>query len=282
MAISIAGRNLSLGWLKPPPSSPDGTMTLFDHLRELRYRLIISVAGIVVTAAVAAIFFGRLYGLLTHPYLVGTAGSSNVTQMVNIGVAAPFVLWLKIVGLAGLIASAPLWTYQIWAFIAPGLLAREKKWALVFVGAATPLFLAGVVMAYFMMPKAIAVMLQFTPDGAGVANLVDVPAFLTFLIQMMVFFGIGFLLPLVTVALNLMGVVKATQLAKARTAVIFGCFVFGAIATPSTDPFSMTALALPMSLLYVVAEIICHASDKAKARKQAETEAAESRPELTH
>ncbi len=282
MAISIAGRNLSLGWLKPPPSSPDGTMTLFDHLRELRYRLILSVIAIVVVAIAASQFYRQIYAFLMLPYVRGTDGINNATDIVNIGIAAPFLLWLKIVGLSGLIGSAPVWLYQIWAFIAPGLLAREKKWALVFVGAATPLFMSGVVLAYFMMPKAIDVMLGFTPEGTGVTNMVDIQPYLGFILQMMVFFGLGFLLPLITVVLNLVGVVKATQLAKARTVVIFGCFVFGAIATPSTDPFSMCVLAVPMAVLYVAAELICHASDKAKARRRAEAEAAESRPELTH
>ena len=141
--------------------------------------------------------------------------------------------------------TAPIWLYQLWAFIVPGLLAKEKKWALIFIGIASPLFFLGVATAYFVLPKAIAVLLGFTQEG--VANLQDINAFLSFMLRLMVVFGIAFLIPLLVLMLNIVGVVKASQLSKYRTLVIFGTFVFGAVATPSTDPFSMLALALPMT-----------------------------------
>jgi sec-independent protein translocase protein TatC len=161
--------------------------------------------------------------------------------------------------------SAPIWLWQLWSFIVPGLLAKEKKWALIFIGAATPLFLAGVAVGYIVMPKGIMVLLGFTQ--AGVTNLQDVNQFLSFLMRIMVVFGVAFLIPLVVLMLNILGVIPARYLSKYRTYVVFGTFVFGAVATPSTDPFSMLALAAPMTLLFLAAEVIAHLLDRRKARR---------------
>ena len=139
---------------------------------------------------------------------------------------------------------------------------------MIFIGIATPLFLGGVVTGYVVLPKAIAVLLGFTQSG--VANLQDINAFLSFMLRLMLVFGIAFLIPLFVLMLNIVGVVKASQLSKYRTLVIFGTFVFGAVATPSTDPFSMLALAVPMTLLFLVAEAIAHVLDRRKARRAAE------------
>ena len=141
--------------------------------------------------------------------------------------------------------------YQLWAFIVPGLLAKEKKWALVFIGVATPVFIGGVVVGYVVLPKAITVLLSFTQSG--VTNLQDINAYLSFLMRLMLVFGIAFLIPLVVLAaVFIVGVVKAKTLSKYRTLVIFGTFVFSASA-PSDDPFSMLALAAPMTLLFLAA-----------------------------
>ncbi|MDO5499841.1 MAG: twin-arginine translocase subunit TatC [Propionibacteriaceae bacterium] len=265
-------RRFSLRWLKPPAVSKDGNMTLFEHLAELRYRLVISVLWVVLAMIVCALFYAPLYNVLLQPFETASNALQAKRphaeiQAINIGVTAPPILALKIVGVAGLIASAPFWLYQLWAFLAPGLLAREKKWALLFLGASTPLFLSGVAVGYWVLPKGIEVMLGFTPESVPVANLLDLQYFLTFLIRLMLVFGLAFLLPVVIVTLNLVGVLRARQLAGARAFIIFGIFIFGAVATPSTDPFSMLALALPMLVLYVIAEVICHLNDKARRRR---------------
>lgn len=265
-------RKLNLSWLKPPPMPPDGNMTLFEHLRELRYRLVVSVLAVVLTTSISGIFYRKLYDLLLWPYeearTILLASNPDVqTSVVNIGVTAPFTLALKVCLVAGLVASAPVWLYQLWAFIMPGLLANEKKWALIFVVASTPLFIAGVILGFFVMPKGIAVMLSFTPDSVPVTNMLDLPYFLSFMLRLMIVFGIAFLIPVIVLMLNFVGVVSAAQLAKARRVVIFLTFVFGAVATPSTDPFSMLALALPMLALFLIAEVIAHIHDRSKARR---------------
>jgi sec-independent protein translocase protein TatC len=272
VAISVLGRpvRLNLNWLKPPPTPPDGAMTLFEHLRELRYRLVIAVGAILIGMILSFVFYDQLFEVLRRPYDIAIASlkeknPDQVTDLVNIGLASPFVLMLKVCLVSGLVLTAPIWLYQLWSFIVPGLLAKEKKWALIFIGTATPLFLAGVVTGYVIMPKGIAVLLGFTQDG--VANLQNINDFLSFMLRLMVVFGIAFLIPLVVLMLNIVGVIKASQLSKARTYVIFGTFVFGAVATPSTDPFSMLALAIPMAILFLVAEALAHVLDRRKAKR---------------
>ena len=276
MAVSftIKGRPIrfSLKWLRPPPASPDGSMTLYEHLRELRYRLIVASLAILVGMIVCGFFYSELLAILRHPYDVGIAQlkakkPEAVTALVLNGLASPFTLALKVCLVAGMVLTAPIWLYQLWAFVVPGLLAKEKKWALIFIGAATPLFAAGVAVAYIVMPKGITVLLGFTQNG--VTNLQDINLFLSFLLRVMIVFGIAFVIPLFVVMLNIVGVVQAKQLAKYRAYVIFGTFVFGAMATPSTDPFSMLALAVPMSLLFIAAEVIAHVVDRRKARRAA-------------
>lgn len=248
-------------------------MSLADHLRELRYRLVVSLLAIGVAAGIAAIFYETLYRVMMLPYLqaiemLKQSHPGIETTTVISGVTEPLMLAIKVCAVAGLVLASPIWVYQIWAFIVPALLAKEKKWALAFLGAAVPLFLLGVAVGYYIMPQGIAVMLAFTPDSVPVLNLLDVGPFLELMLRLMVIFGLGFLLPVVVVGLNLVGVVKATQLAKARTYVIFGIFVFGAAATPSSDPFSMLALALPITVLYLVAELIARLHDRRLAAGQ--------------
>lgn len=274
MSLTIKGRpiHFSLKWLKPPPVPPDGTMTLFEHLRELRYRLVVAILAIIAGMIVAWFFRDPLMIILERPYFEAIAdlkakNPDAVTSLVNINLTSPLTLALKVSALAGALLTAPIWLYQLWAFIVPGLLAKEKKWTLIFIAVATPMFVGGVLVGYIVLPKAITVLLSFTQSG--VTNLQDINAYLSFLLRLMVVFGIAFLIPLVVLVLNIVGVIKAKTLSKYRTLVIFGTFVFGAIATPSTDPFSMLALAAPMTLLFIAAEVIAHILDRRKERRAA-------------
>ena len=238
--------------------SPDGVMSLGDHLRELRYRVLFSLVFVVLGLIVIAVFYNQVYTFLAQPWLQALSG-----------VTTPLTLAMKICGVGGLILASPIWLYQIWAYIVPALLAQEKRWALIFVGTALPLFLAGVAVGYWILPQGISVLMSFTPQSVPITNLIEIDKFLELMLQLMLVFGLGFLMPVVVVGANLVGVLKAAQLAKARLYVIFGTFVFGAAATPSTDPFSMLALAIPMTLLFLAAEVICHLHDKRKAKRLA-------------
>lgn len=244
-------------------------MALMDHLREVRYRLTISVAAIVITGIVAIFFYRELIDFILQPYFLARAALMEAnpgaqTLIVNDGVVRPLTLAVIACAMAGVIASCPIWMYQLWAFVAPGLVTKEKRYALGFLGAAVPLFLAGCTLGYYIWPKGIAVMLGFTPQGLDIVNLLEMSSFLALEIKIILVFGVSFLLPVVLVALNLAGVVRGHQLVKSRKFVIFGTFVFAAVATPSTDPFSMLALSIPMVVLYMIAEAICLMLDKRK------------------
>lgn len=248
-------------------------MSLWDHLREIRYRLAVSAVAVLVLFVVAFIFYQPIVELILRPYQIAAdavqARNPNANiQVVNSGVVAPMLLALKASGLAAIIAASPFWLFQLWAFIVPGLLKKEKRVAQLFLLSAIPLFLAGVTVGYLILPRAFEFMLGFTVAEAGVANLQDLNDFLALEMRMLMVFGVSFLLPVVLVMLNLMGVVQARSLHKARSIAIFGCFVFAAVATPSGDPFSMLALALPMVVMYLVSEFICARHDARVLKQQ--------------
>ena len=269
-----ARRRVIPGWLRPPKTdSPDGTMALVDHLRELRYRVIISFIGFVLVFIAAFVVENTthlLTDLMSWPILDARDAylakyPDREVILSTDGVMGGFSLQVKVAAVAGLIFSCPIWIWQLWSFIVPGLLASEKKYTTRFMGAAIPLFLLGTFMGYIVLPKGFAVMMGFNPPGT--TNINEMNSYLSFELRMLLVFGLSFLLPVVLVALNLLGVVKAHQLAKFRTIAVFACFIFGALATPSTDPISMLALAVPMVAMYLISEVICQAHDRAVAAK---------------
>ncbi len=265
-------RRLSLGWLRPPKVPDDGVMALADHLRELRYRVVVSTLVIVAGMIGCAFFYERIMEIMLQPWRTALAllevNSPGLSvQAVLSGVTSPIILVLQVIAVSGLVLTSPLWLYQVWAYIRPALLAKEKRYAFAFLGVSVPLFLTGVAMGYFVLPQATAIMVGFTPQQIPIDNLVPVDSFLGLMMQLMIVFGIGFLLPVVVVALNLVGVISGKTLKKARGGVIFGCFVFAAAATPGGDPFSMVALAVPMMLLFFLAEGVCHLNDARRVKK---------------
>ena len=258
------------GLLRGSPHHPvgsDGRMALSDHLRELRARLLRSVLVVIVAFSVSLFFYDQLSDLIRVPYddAVRRLNGAVETQIVVNDVTGPLLLQLKLCGVFALIISAPYWLYQIWAFILPGLHPGERKWSRVFAAVAGPLFFAGVATAYFVLPKAIEVLIGFTPANA--TNLVDFGRFFSFITRMFLVFGIAFEIPLFVVMLNLAGVVSGKALGRYRPWIVILTFVFAAVATPSTDPFSMLMLALPMLLLFFLAELIARVVDRARGRR---------------
>lgn len=245
------------------PKSPDGSMTLVEHLRELRNRMFVSVVAITIGFVVGFFLYNWLFDLMLDPYLSVQEAAQKEgveTEAVITGLASSFILQLKVSLVAGLVISSPVWLYQIWAFIMPGLHRHERKWTLIFVAIAGPLFVAGVLLGYFVMPKGIEVLLGFTPDD--VTNLVDAQDYLNFMMRVLLVFGVAFEIPLFVILLNLAGVVRARHLARWRAWIIFGTFVFAAVATPSTDPITMVILAIPMCILFLISEVIARIVDR--------------------
>ena len=158
-----------------------------------------------------------------------------------------------------------MWLYQLWAFIVPGLTKREKRYAMAFVAAAVPLFGAGIALAWVVLPKAVEFFAGFTPSGS--ANLISADEYLTFVSQVFLAFGVAFVVPLLLIALNLVGVLPALTLAKGWRVAVFATFLFAAIASPSPDAGSMLALAFPMTGLYLVAVGICWLNDRRRHRR---------------
>jgi sec-independent protein translocase protein TatC len=241
-------------------------MALSDHLRELRARLMRSAIVVVIAFLVALFFYDQLSNLIRVPYdeAVRRLGGEVETNIVVNDVTGPLLLQLKLCGVVAVVCSSPYWLYQIWAFILPGLHPSERKWSRIFAALAGPLFFAGVATAYFVLPKAIEVLIGFTPADA--TNLVDFGRFFSFISRMMLVFGIAFEIPLFVIMLNLAGVVSGKALGRYRPWIVIGTFVFAAVATPSTDPFSMLFLAIPMLVLFLVAEVIARLVDRRRGR----------------
>ncbi|MCW2765380.1 MAG: Sec-independent protein translocase TatC [Nocardioides sp.] len=251
-------------------------MALSDHLRELRARLLKSAVFLTI-AFVAALFFyesphGGLLGLVLGPYndaQLALKGKTQTTAYVA-SAGGPLLLQLKLCGVVAIVASSPYWLYQIWAFIVPGLHPREKKWTRVFAAVAGPLFILGAATGYYVLPKGLEVLIGFTP--AGLENLVEFGEYFSFLTRMLLVFGVAFEIPLFVVMLNLAGVVSGRALGKYRPWIVIGTFVFAAVATPSTDPFSMLMLAIPMLVLFFLAELIARSVDRARGRGKDSTD----------
>ncbi|MFI5873186.1 twin-arginine translocase subunit TatC [Streptomyces sp. NPDC051445] len=262
---------------------PEGRMPLADHLRELRNRLAKAMLAIVVVTVVAAFFYNDIINFLTKPILdsVGcgktfeeiagqlrSGDSSNKCASITInGLLAPFTLALQVSLMAGVVFASPVWLYQLWAFIAPGLHNHERKYAYAFVGMGAPLFIGGGYFAYRVLPTTAKVLIDFTPGG--VANLLPLDDLLQLVTRMVVVFGLSFELPLLLVFLNLTGMVTGRRMLGWWRAMIIGITVFAAVATPSTDPVSMLALAGPIWVLYFGATAFSLLNDRRKRRRDA-------------
>lgn len=249
------------------PIGTDGRMALSDHFRELRARVIRVALYLVVGTVVAWVFWEQLFQLIYEPYQQASImlGEDVSTRAVINGVGGPLMLQLKIAAVAAVVGTSPLWLAEIWGFLAPGLHRHEKRWSRVFIAVAGPLFITGVIVGYYVLPKGIEVLLGFTPTY--VESLVDFGEYFSFVTRMMLVFGVAFEIPLFVVMLNLAGIVKGATLARYRPMIVLGTFVFAAVATPSTDPFSMLMLALPMVLLFLLAETIARFVDRMRARR---------------
>jgi sec-independent protein translocase protein TatC len=237
-------------------------MALSDHLRELRARLLKSAVVVVLGLIVSLFFFDEIFQLVLTPYEAAQrALSEDVnTEATVAGVGGPLMLQLKLCGMVGLVVTSPFWLYQIWAFILPGLHSRERKWTRVFAAIAGPLFMCGVVLGYLTLPKGLEILISFTQES--LTNLVEFGDYLTFLIRTLLVFGIAFEIPVFVILLNLAGVVRGASLGAHRPWIVIGTFVFAAVATPSTDPFTMLLLAIPMLILFFVSELICRVLDR--------------------
>ncbi|MEE2523120.1 twin-arginine translocase subunit TatC [Pseudarthrobacter sp. J75] len=250
-------------------------MALWDHLRELKNRLIKSAIGILVAAVGGWFLYDPVVNGLSSP-LITIAEETGRTAVLNFAtIADPFAFKIQIAIQIGLVISSPIWIYQVWAFITPGLTSKERRYTLGYMFAGVPLFLAGVYVGWWVFPTVVRALLQFTP--AEGANNIGAADYLTFVTQMFLILGISFLVPVLLVGINMAGVVRGRTILKAWRIIVFLVFVLTALAAPGTDALSMIMLAGPLLVLFFAAIGLCilndNRRDKRAAKVAAETEA---------
>ncbi len=252
---------------------PEGRMPLMDHIRELRRRLIISMAAILPAAGVGWFFYNPLVRVLTQPVCdvlrQHSTNGATCQGLVIQGVLGPFNFHLELALIIGVVVASPVWLYQLWRFVTPGLYGHERRWALTFVSASIPLFAGGIYACYTVLPSTTRILLGLTPTN--VANLVTVNEYLVFVTRMFLVFGVAFELPLFVVMLNVVGVLRSEHLLRWWRVVVFLIFVFAALATPTGDPVTMSVLAVPMIVLFGLAYLFTILNDRRRARTAATT-----------
>lgn len=246
-------------FLRRSETERTGSMTVMEHLEELRHRLVVCIVAVGVCGIAAWFLYEPVKELLrgpfcdyitTHPEVRPPAGC----QLVFSGPIDGFLVKLKMVGFIALAIALPVVMYQLWAFIVPGLSAKEKKWSIPFVVASCLLFAMGAAIAYITLPKALDFLLGFA--GNGVVPLITFDRYMSFVVLVTLAFGLSFLFPVVLVALEAVGVLSSRKLREWRRWAILGIAVFAAVITPSSDPYTMLAMMIPMYLFYEASIII--------------------------
>jgi sec-independent protein translocase protein TatC len=250
--------------------NPEGRIPLRDHIRELRNRIVKILLALAAGMIAGFVFFTPVWQVIEHPLcsavIRGDHGCATlgVNQLALHGPLDSFYPRVKVAVLVGVIVSSPIWLYQVRAFVAPGLYAREKRWSYIFLGSAVPLFLTGVTLAYWSLGQSMHYLLGLTPNG--VANIISVDQYLSFVITMMLAFGLAFEVPLLIIMLNLAGILTHERFRKWRRVILFGVFLIAGMANPSPDPITMLILGGGCAILVEVAELIIWSNDRRRAR----------------
>jgi sec-independent protein translocase protein TatC len=249
-----------------------GRMPLADHLRELRRRVSYSLIAVAVLSLTGWFAYQPIIDRLAAPVCDLAAARESGSEACGIlyisGVLGPLNLQFKVILITGVILAAPVWLYQAWAFVAPGLHQSERKKTVLFAALATPLFAAGAFLAYSILPMAVKILIGFTPSDLN--NLVRFDEYLDFVLRMILVFGLAFELPIFLIALNIAGIVSGKTLLQKWRLATFLIFLFVAIFTPTGDPLTMIALALPLCLLYASALTFALLNDRRRSREPQE------------
>ena len=242
-------------------------MTLIEHLRELRSRVLKSALTVLIATIVCLfVAYEPIRRTITQPYCDVPAKHRAVTNLQDtcaLIIHSPldgFTFRLKIALIAAIVVSAPVWLWQVWRFVTPGLRHNERRYGLAFILSSTLLFAVGTVLAYLVLGKSLTALLSF--GGPGVVAQLTADEYLGFVIAMITAFGLGFEFPLIVVLLNFAGVLPTDALRKWRRVAFFLLIVFAGFAVPSSDPFSMLFLAVPLCVLYEATIIIGRVHDR--------------------
>ena len=250
--------------------NPEGRMPFMDHIRELRNRVVKIALALIAGLTAGFIFFNQAWHVIERPLCSATirgysgCRTLGVNQLVLNGPLDALYLRVKVALIVGVILASPIWLYQIWAFVTPGLHTREKRWSYIFLGAAVPLFGIGITLCYLSLGRSMHYLLGLTPGG--IQNLIQVDQYMSFTVAMMLAFGLAFELPLLLVMLNLTGILTHERFRKWRRLLIFGVFLIAGIANPSPDPLTMLILGGACALLVEAAELIVWSNDRRRAR----------------
>jgi sec-independent protein translocase protein TatC len=245
--------------------NPEKRMGLGGHLRELRNRLFWSSLFIVAGTVVGWLIFEQVFDLLQAP-IVHYAQAHHSNTTINFGsVTGAFDLRMQTSIFLGVLLSSPFWLYNLWAFITPGLKKHERRYTITFLGAAVPLFFAGCWLAWTSLPYFISSLIGFTPTGA--ANVINANEYVLFTIRVLLVFGSAFVLPVILVLLNFIGVLSAKSIMKSWRLAVFIIAIVAALATPVSDPMSMLLVMVPMALLYFVAAGLAWLHDRRAYKK---------------
>ena len=242
-------------------------MSLGSHLRELRKRLSWSAGFILAGSVVGWFLFDPVFRIIQQP-LLDVTERRGIEAIVNFGtVVSAFDLRIQISIFLGVILTSPVWLWNFWAFIAPGLKQKEKRYATGFTVAAVPLFLAGTALAWTSLPGFVVVLIGFTPEGSS--NVINASEYILLAIRILLIFGIAFVMPVVLVLLNFAGLATGRGILKSWRLAVFIIAVVSALATPTAEPITMFLLIAPLSALYFSAIGIAMANDKRRERKLA-------------
>lgn len=257
-----------LAFLKRLRRQRPQAMTMLEHLDELRSRLIVAIAAFAALSVVAFIFYEPIFRFALRPLcslpasLLGPQGC----KLAQFSVLEGFQVRLKLTALVGLALASPIWLYQLWAFIVPGLTQKEKRYSIPFVLSALTLFTAGAAFAYFTMPTAIRILVQL--GGEPLTPIFRADSYVNFVGLMLIAFGVTFELPLVLLFLGLVGVVTPESLRRYRRGALVAIVALAAIVTPSQDPYTMLAMALPLYLMYEATILVLRLVLRRRARSE--------------
>jgi sec-independent protein translocase protein TatC len=254
---------------QPDEPRHDKRMSLGQHILELRKRLFIAAAGLIIGMVIGFLISGPVIDLLTQPIAaVAAAHNAQYTKLNFNTVTSGFDLRMRIAFSIGLLISAPIWLWQIWAFVMPGLTRKEVRYTIGFVSAAVPLFAAGLYTGFLIVPHMIELMGNFVPNGQGVSQFYDYSAYYDFVFKLLLVVGVSFITPVFLVALNLAGIMSGRAIIKGwRVAIIIIC-VFAAAATPAADVTSMLLLGGILGVLYFAAALVSMLFDRRKRKRQ--------------
>ncbi|MGC1206913.1 MAG: twin-arginine translocase subunit TatC [Ornithinimicrobium sp.] len=249
---------------------PEGRMSLSSHFKEFRNRLIVAAIAILACAVIGWIFYEEIFDIIVEP--ISDVERDDGTPLIVLNAAAtitqPFGLQLRISFFVGVVLASPIWLWQIWAFMLPGLKKRERRLAIWFFVASVPLFFIGVALASWALPRTAGILLSFLPETAGgVLNALD---WLNFVLYFVVAFGIAFLLPVFMVGLNSVGLFPVKAMKSGWRFALLGILIFSAMATPDPEVSTMFALAIPMFGLYWCAVGIAAFNEKRRRKKDPE------------